>query len=179
MLPARHHSGITYASGVEPASPLEQILFGAMTGMAPEAIRAWWPPDTAWIERPNAMLAPSRAIAPFAHVEYKLMSGVLYNIRLTTARPGDYTAFGELEQVMRAQFPSVVEWTDTLGRPFSLDAARARLEGKGNERVMMAVPIGGEVPGAGIVSGKAVAFNRSGTQHYGFELYWRQGGYPR
>ena len=164
---------------MEPASPLEQILFAAMTGMAPEAIRAWWPPDTAWVEKPSTMIAPSRAIAPFAHVEYKLMAGVLYNVRLITVRPGDYAAFGELEHKMRAQLPSVVEWTDTLGRPFSLEVARSRLEGKGTERVMMAVPIGGEVPDAGLVRGKAVAFNRSGTQHYGFELYWRQGGYPQ
>jgi len=163
---------------VEPESPLEQILFAAMTGMTPEAIKAWWPPDTVWLDKPNAILASSRAISPFVHVEYKLMAGVLYNIRLTTARPGDYAAFGELEQEMRAQFPSVGEWTDTLGRPFSLESARPRLEGKGNERVMMAVPIGGEVTGVGEVSGKAIAFNRDGSQHYGFELYWRQGGYP-
>jgi hypothetical protein len=163
---------------VEPRSPLEQILFAAETGMTPDAIRAWWPPDTPWRERENSILAPSAAIAPFGYLEYKLMAGVLYNVKLVVSRQGDYAAFAELEAELRAQFPSIAAWTDTLGRPFSLEAARPRLEGKGNARFMMAVPIGGDVLGVGVLSGKAVAFNRDGAQHYGFELFWRYGGYP-
>ena len=164
---------------MDPKSPLEQILFAAQPGMPPDAIKAWWPPDTAWLQREASILAPSRAIAPFAHVEYKLMAGVLYNVKLVTTRACDYTTgFAALTNEMQAAFPSIAQWTDTLGRPFSLADARSRLEGKGNAKVMMAVPIGGDVPGMGTLSGKAVAFNRDGSQYYGFELFWRLGGYP-
>jgi hypothetical protein len=159
-------------------SPLENILFSARTGLTPAAIKTWWPQATKWTERDHSLLVQHTAIAPFRQLEYMLQGGMLYNVKLVAVRVCDYAGFAALEQEMYAQFPSITEWTDTLGRPFSLADSRKILEGKGDARFMMATPIGGELGTADILQGKALAFRRDDKQHYGFELFWRQGGYP-
>ena len=100
------------------------------------------------------------------------MGELLYNVRLITMIQSDYAGYLTFAQDVFAQVPSVTDW-DELGKPFSFERARARLEGKGSDKFKSGVPIGGRVPGVGKMSGTAVAFKRAGgVQCYGFELYW-------
>ena len=58
----------------------------------------------------------------------------------------------------------------TAGNPWSVHAARASLEGGGTAEVMLGTPIECNLGERARLFGKALAFNRDGLQHYGFEF---------
>jgi hypothetical protein len=153
----------------DPSTPLEQILGLVRVGANRHEVRACWPRDTTWKEKPNALICTTGAIPPFRAVEYVFAADALYNIRLVAVMEGDYEALERLEAQLLRQMPGLA--LEELGRPWSPESARSRLERRGSEKAMAAVMIEGRTAG-GRLSGKAIAFKRGTAQLYGFELFW-------
>ncbi len=157
---------------MKPRTPLERILFEARLGRTRDQVRASWPTETKWKETPKDLICFTAEAQPFTYLTYVFLADVLYNIKLVIAAPGDFSTLQRLDALVRSELPSIASFRAYGSRDWSVDAARPRLEEKGSEKVMAAVGIEGEVPSAGRLSGKAVAFKRGGAQQYGFELFW-------
>jgi hypothetical protein len=154
-----------------PVASLEEAIERAELGASRAAIESHWPRDTQWTwdDAKQTLSGRPEPIAPFS-LTYELPDDRLAAIRILIRAPGDWSTMELLEEHLRYQLPSFTFLS--VRDPWSLDSARGRLEGKGNPRFMMGVPIAGTKDGTQ-VSGKAFAFNVEGRQHYGFELIWR------
>lgn len=149
---------------------LDEILFAAKKNETRESIKSRWPRPEDWhymVERELLCWRSPSTLEPLI-VRYELPNGRLRAVHVQVTCTGSYQRFVELDAQLRAWMPELP--LTTAGNPWSVHAARASLEGGGTAEVMLGTPIECNLGERARLFGKALAFNRDGLQHYGFEF---------
>jgi hypothetical protein len=94
-----------------------------------------------------------------------------------SAISGDYSAFEQLASRLLGALASFSP-KGTDGRPWTVQSARAALEGKGSPQARAGSNLECDLASRGWLTGCAFAMRRDGEQSYGFELTFYPGGKP-
>lgn len=152
----------------------ERELFSVRVEMPRSELESRLTGSTAWKwDEGNQALSGRPTELEGWQVAYEFTAKGLRAVRLQRFFAGPYERLVELDAAMRQLLPSFE--LHEASKPWSVEDARARLEGKGNDKMKAGVMFTAQVPARGGLVGKALAFKLRDTQHYGFELTWLPG----
>ena len=138
----------------------EEVI-GRLTPIATEA--------PSWDERRQRLIVPLPDLGPFRRVEMNFVPG-LRSVFFRVAWPCSFDLFLESAEDLEA-------WLDdpaAEGLAGKVEAARPRLENKGNASMSMSVMLlMTPLPDGAHLSISAAAFRPASGQAYGFEMTWR------